>query len=149
LHGSISAQSAIEFRNGSIITVTVQESLEFDVESVVLVRLEENHIEVVPDELWPEESWVGVVHLIKGEKTILSVGDQQRIVPTSNGKEYQVGNTVEVKDKYGVVEVLSERPLSSLDAIFRAAWSRSSSRLWTVSSRLPTSWSSPPRIGRT
>jgi transitional endoplasmic reticulum ATPase len=106
----------LEFRNGSIITVTVQESLEFDVESVVLVRLEENHIEVVPDELWPEESWVGVVHLIKGEKTILSVGGQQRIVPTSDGKEYQVGNTVEVKDKYGVVEVLSERPLSSLDA---------------------------------
>jgi transitional endoplasmic reticulum ATPase len=59
----------LEFRNGSIVTVTVQESLEFDVGSVVLVRLEENqnHIELAPDELWPEESWVGVVQLVKGK----------------------------------------------------------------------------------
>jgi transitional endoplasmic reticulum ATPase len=83
---------------------------------VVLVRLEENHIEVAPDELWPEESWVGVVHLIKGAKTIVSAGGRLQIVPTRDGEEYQVGNTVEIKDEHGVVEVLSERPLSSLDA---------------------------------
>jgi len=104
------------FRNGSIVTMTVQESLEFNVGSVVLVRLEDNHIEVAPDELWPEESWVGVVHLIKGAKTILSAGGRLQIVPTRDGEEYQVGNTVEIEDEHGVVEVLSERPLSSLDA---------------------------------
>ncbi len=64
----------LEFRNGSIVTMTVQESLEFNVGSVILVRLEENHIEVAPGELWPEESWEGVVHLIKGAKTIVSAG---------------------------------------------------------------------------
>ena len=33
-----------------------------------------------------------------------------QIIPTRDSEEYHVGNTVEVKDGYGVVEVLSERP---------------------------------------
>jgi transitional endoplasmic reticulum ATPase len=39
-----------------------------------------------------------------------------QIIPTRDSEKYHVGNTVEVKDGYGVVEVLSERPLSSVDA---------------------------------
>ena len=79
----------LEFRNGSIVTMTVQESLEYNVGSVVLVRLEANHIEVAPDELWPEESWVGVVHLIKRAKTIVSAGGRLQIVLTGDDEEYQ------------------------------------------------------------
>jgi transitional endoplasmic reticulum ATPase len=96
--------------------VDVEDSSEFTEGCVVLVREKDDYAEIAPDELWPEESSVGVIHQVKEEKTVVSIGGQLRIIPNRNGTEYQVGNTVEVKEDYGIVEVLSERPLSSLDA---------------------------------
>lgn len=49
----------LEFRNGLTATVNSSNPLECEVGSIVLVRAEQNHIELAPDELWPEDSWVG------------------------------------------------------------------------------------------
>ena len=54
----------LEFGNGRFATVYRDYPFEIDVGSVVLVSDEEDYVEVAPDELWPEESWVGVVHLV-------------------------------------------------------------------------------------
>jgi transitional endoplasmic reticulum ATPase len=106
----------LELRNGQIITVDGQEPFEFDIGSVVLVRSEENHIEVAPDELWPEESWVGVVRLKLPDITVVDPGGGRwkRLV-TRDDVEYREGNTVEARDSYGVVRVLAEDPIKYVD----------------------------------
>ncbi len=112
----VSGKLYLRFRNGVFRTFEVSDPSVFRREHTVTISTEAPYnIEVVPDEVWDEESWVGVVHLMKGDKTVVSTGGRLQIVPTREDKEYRVGNTVEVKDDYGVVEVLSEEPLNPHD----------------------------------
>lgn len=109
----VSDKIYLRFRNGAFFAFDVAEASEFRKGQIVSVNLEAPYsIEVVPNEVWDEEPWVGVVHLVKGEKTVVYDGGRLQIVPTREGIEYRVGNTVQIKDDYGVVEVLSEAPLS-------------------------------------
>ena len=105
----------LDFRNGLTATVDGQEPFEFDVGSVVLIRNNENHIEKAPDELWPEESWVGVVRLKLPDTTVVDSRGQWKMLPTRTDISYREGNTVEVRDSYGVVRVLSEEPIKFVD----------------------------------
>lgn len=105
----------LRFRKGLVGTVDIPDAFRFPKGGVVTVDTEDWTIELAPDEVWEEESWVGVVRLIKGEKTVVSTGSLLRLVPTRGDTQYEVGNTAEVKDEYGVVEVLSEKPLDSSD----------------------------------
>lgn len=105
----------LRFRKGLVGTVDVFDAFRFPKGCVVTVDAEDLTIELAPDEVWEEESWVGVVRLIKGEKTVVSTGSLPHLVPTRGDTPYEVGNTVEVKDEYGVVEVLSEKPLDLSD----------------------------------
>ena len=104
----------LEFRGGQTATVDSQEPFEFDVGSVVLVRSEDNNIELAPDELWPEESWVGVIRLKLFDITVVDSRGLWKMIPT-NEVEYREGNTVEAKDSYGVIRVLSEEPIKYVD----------------------------------
>ena len=101
----------LEFRNGLVVTMDVQDPLEFNVGSVVLVRQEDDYIEVAPDELWPEESWVGVVRLKLEDTTVVDSSGHWRMLPTRTDVAYREGNTVEALDSHGVVRVLSEKPI--------------------------------------
>lgn len=106
----------LEFRNGQTATVDNYDPFDFDIGSVVLVRHEENHIELAPDELWPEESWVGVVRLKLPDMTIVdSGGGRWKTLVTRDDVAYREGNTVEARDSYGVVRVLSEEPIKYVD----------------------------------
>lgn len=109
----------LELRNGSIVTVNAQETFDFEVGSVVLVRLEENdegsYIEAAPDDLWVAEPWVGVVRLVTSDKTIVDASGHWRLVSTPDDIALRVGNTVEVQDSLGIVRVLSEKPIRYLD----------------------------------
>ena len=105
----------LDFRNGLTATVDGLEPFEFDVGSVVLIRNNENHIEKAPDELWPEESWVGVVRLKLPDTTVVDSRGQWKMLPTRTDISYREGNTVEVRDSYGVVRVLSEEPIKFVD----------------------------------
>lgn len=105
----------LELQNGKIATVDLQEPTEFDVGDVVLVQLEENRIKLASDELWQEESWVGVVRLKLPDTTVLYSDGQWKMLKTRTDVEYSEGNTVEARNNYGVVRVLSEKPIRHLD----------------------------------
>lgn len=81
----------------------------------MLVRAKENHIEVVPDELWPEESWVGVVRLKRPDTTLVDSSGHLKLLQTRSDVDYHEGNTVEARDSYSVARVLSEDPIRFLD----------------------------------
>jgi transitional endoplasmic reticulum ATPase len=110
-------QLYLEFPNGQTITVDRDEPFEeFNVGSVVLIWPEEDRIEKAPDELWPEESWAGVVRLKLPDVTVLDFGGGRwRMLVTRPDIEYRVGNTVEARDSVGVVRVLADEPIKYLD----------------------------------
>lgn len=105
----------LELRNGQIATVSSNQPLEFSVGSIVLIRAEDNHMELAPDELWSGESWVGVVRLKHTDTTIVDSNGRWRKLPTRNDVTYREGNTVEARDSYGVIRVLSEAPIKYVD----------------------------------
>lgn len=106
----------MELPTTGVVTVDSSEPLGLDVGTVVLVRAQDDHIEVVPDYVWPsrsnesDPSWVGVVVLRTPEVTVVDVGTRWQPVPT-NDVAYRVGNTVEGRDSKGVTRVLDEKPL--------------------------------------
>jgi transitional endoplasmic reticulum ATPase len=106
----------LKFENGNTATVDhPPEDLEFDVGSVLLVRPEDNYLELAPKELWPEKSWVGVVRIKLNDVTIIDSRGNWIKVPNNNEITYEEGNTVEVKDSIGVIRVLSKKPLKYID----------------------------------
>ena len=105
----------LEFPSGQSATVDRSDQpFEWPVGSVVLVRAQDNHIELAPDAVWPEESWVGVVRLRLDDVTVVDSSGRLRLIAT-NALEYRVGNTVEGRDADGVVRVLDEKPIRYLD----------------------------------
>ena len=106
---------SVQFTNGNINIINVGEEVsEYEVGSVVSVD-EQYNVELAPNELWPEESWVGIVRLKKPDITVIDSRNHWRMLPTHNDVTYREGNTVEVRDSCGVVRVLSEKPIKSLD----------------------------------
>lgn len=105
----------LEFPNRLTVTVDGTDLNMFRVGSVVLVCPEDNHIEIAPSELWPEDSWVGIVHIKLPDKSIVESSGSWRIIPTRDDVEYSKGNTVEVRTDHGVINVLSEKPLKYFD----------------------------------
>ena len=71
--------------------------------------------EKMPRNAWPDQLWVGVVRIKSKDITVITVGGQSRKVPTVTDVEYEVGNTVEAGDVQGVVQVLSNTPISLID----------------------------------
>ena len=84
---------------------------------VVVIDQENGSIELAPEMVWEELSWLGVVRLKTDTDTVISEGSLLRLVPTREDPEYEVGNTVKVRDDFGVVEVLSEESVDSLDSL--------------------------------
>ena len=98
-------------------TQTGPDTLCFSVGDVILVDVEggEVPIQKVPDCLWPDFFWIGVVRLKLDDITVIESGNRLRKVTTKLTPEYEVDNTVEASDFEGVVRVLSEQPVKSFD----------------------------------
>ena len=108
----------VEFQNGKTASIDGENPFNFEVGSVVLISLEEGNTQIdhAPDELWPEESWVGVVRLKLKDITVLdSGGGHWRIVNTSTLVDYKEQNTVEVKDSVGIIRMLAKEPIKYID----------------------------------
>lgn len=105
----------LEFRNGKTATVDSSEYLNFEVGSVVFVRDADNYIEKAPDDLWPTDSWVGIIRLKLDDITIVDSGGRWKIVDTNCDIAYEEGNTVELKDSCGIIRVLSDKPIKYID----------------------------------
>jgi transitional endoplasmic reticulum ATPase len=106
----------LDLRNGSNATVDGTEPFEFSPGSVVFLRTEDNHIEAAPADVWPEETWVGVVRLTLSDATVVDSGGRWRKVPNHGSVSHSVGNTVEVQDSRGIIRVLSETAIRFIDA---------------------------------
>jgi transitional endoplasmic reticulum ATPase len=105
----------LELRSGLIATVTGTDLPEVSAGDVVLLRYDPHHIELAPQELWPEESWVGVVRLKLDDVTVVAdPNGRLRKLRTRADIPYREGNTVEATDSE-VIRVLSEEPIKYLD----------------------------------
>lgn len=100
---------SIELRNGHILPVTASSPSGLSVADVVLVR--DNTLVRAPDELWVEQTWVGVVKIKGPDRTVVDGAGRWQLVPTAGAVDYAVGNTVEVSDSLGVVAVLHRDPI--------------------------------------
>jgi transitional endoplasmic reticulum ATPase len=104
----------VEFRNGLVGTVAVEEPLAgVDVGSIVSIN--DDRVDPAPHELWPEETWVGVVRLRLNDVTIVDQSGRLRLVESTTAIDYSERNTVEVSDFRGIVRVLSKDPIRFLD----------------------------------
>ena len=94
-----------------------QQDKEYDIGDVLLVVNEDGRqrAEKMPRSTWPDQLWIGVVRIKSEDITVITVGGQNRKVPTITDVEYEVGNTVEAGDVQGVVRVLSNTPISLID----------------------------------
>lgn len=106
----------LELRNGQTATLNSDDPVDWGVGSVLLMTRdgERTSVDRVPTDLWPEESWVGVVRLHLDDCLVVETSGQLRKV-TTRGAECKIGNTVEVRDSAGVVRVLSEDSVRPLD----------------------------------
>jgi hypothetical protein len=84
---------------------------------VVVIDQDAGHVERAADEVWDELSWLGVVRIKTDTDTIISEGSLLRLVPTREYPDSEVGNTVKVRDDFGVVAVLSTEPVDALDSL--------------------------------
>lgn len=103
----------IEFRNGHLATAHADQPTALSVGHVVVVR--DGEIERACDELWIEQTWVGVVKVKRPDRSVIDGAGRWLLVPTNSTVEYSVGNTVEVRDSVGVTEVLHPDPIRLVD----------------------------------
>lgn len=103
----------LEFRNGQ--SGTARSDSPFDIPPGSVVLVQPDRIDVAPKEVWPEESWVGVIRLKLPDLMVVDTGGRLRITPPPEDIECGVGYTVEARDTLGVVRVLSENPIRFLD----------------------------------
>ena len=93
---------------------TSNDPMESTVGDVVIVR--DHALELLADELWVEQTWVGVVKIKKPDRTVIDAGGRWQLLPTNQGVGYSVGNTVEVNDSEGS---------SRFFTLIRSGWSTS------------------------
>jgi transitional endoplasmic reticulum ATPase len=106
-------QLSLEYRSGLFASVSSSSPFEIDVDDVVLVR--DTSLETAPSDLWTDETWVGVVRIKSDDVTVVDASGRWRTIPHAAEVEYAVGNTVEVREGFGVVRVLQEEPIKYLD----------------------------------
>jgi transitional endoplasmic reticulum ATPase len=104
----------IRMRNGAWAWATSQDQeFEGDVGDVVLVA--DNSYRVVAEELWKEDTFIGVVRLKEDDVTVLDMGNRLDTFPTNNAIDFEVDNTVQASESLGVIRVLSTEALPPLD----------------------------------
>ena len=106
----------MEFRNG--VSASFDEvAMECAVGDVFLVSgdSQDPEFEEVPSSSWPEEVWVGIVKLKKTDITIIDSSHILRHFPTTDNPCYEIGNTVLAGKIQGVIRVVSETPIQSMD----------------------------------
>lgn len=76
----------VEFRNGQTATLNSDDPVDWDAGNVLLLTRDgaRTSFERVPAELWPEESWVGVVRLHLTDVIVIDTSGRLRLVPTSD-----------------------------------------------------------------
>jgi transitional endoplasmic reticulum ATPase len=91
------------------------EPTSLEIGDLIFVEQEENQIDPAPAGLWVDDRWIGVVRLITDDLTVVTdnLGHLRRFA-TRPEPAVEEGNTVECDDA-GVLKVLGERPVRTLD----------------------------------
>ncbi|GAB2670776.1 AAA family ATPase [Kribbella swartbergensis] len=105
----------VELRNGTVLPCGVDDTDEFALGEIVLVGVQSMTVEKAPEEIWPEEPWIGIVRLVLKDEAVIAIGDRPRTFPLPPGLKLKAGNTVEGTDSRGVVRVLSETPIRQIE----------------------------------
>ncbi len=106
----------VQLRRGTYRILTGLDTSELYEGCVVLIGEETGSVQLGPDSLWEEPSWTGVVLHKTDTDTIVSEGSLLRRVPTRD-LNYEKGNTVEAKEGFGVVKVVSKETVDSYDSL--------------------------------
>ena len=94
----------IELRNGLTATCTSEQPFEFTHGDVVFVDLDSNSVEKAPNDVWPEDSWVGVVRLLLPDRVVIDIGGRLRILSRAGYPDLREGNTIEGRDSAGITQ---------------------------------------------
>src|SRR4051794_14861125 len=105
-------QLYVQYRSGMTATVGLPDYIGAEVGDTVLVS--DNAVSIAPDEVWPQESWVGVVRKQLGETALVAGRGDVKVVDT-NEVHCEEGHTVEVADFVGIIRTLANHPISYLD----------------------------------
>jgi transitional endoplasmic reticulum ATPase len=100
--------------NGSTARFSLGDQTDLRRGDVVLVGQESWHR--APDEVWPDDSSVGVVRKILDDGVALEGGAGIRIIKGIPSVDVEIGFTVEFNDIDGIIRVVSESPLRYRDA---------------------------------
>lgn len=102
-----------DLRNGLAASASALEPFDLEIGDIVFVT--DDQIVRAPRELWPEDTWVGVVRLRLEDVALVDQSGRLRLVPAESEVAYAEQNTVEVSDAYGIIRVLSKDPIRFLD----------------------------------
>lgn len=106
----------IEFRGGLQATADrVDEPFDLSIGDVVAID-GNNEIRLLPNEVWPEESSIGVVKLLFDDEALVEIGGRLKL-SQHNAVGCKVGNTIELQESTGIIRVLSEKPVRYLDLL--------------------------------
>ena len=110
------ARVYIEYKNG-ITGWFDQPTPEFKRGDVLLIANGERGSTpyVIPNDVWPDNVWVGVVKIKLEDITVIEANGRLRTVPTNDRVDYKLDNTVQANDLDGVVRVLSEKAIKYID----------------------------------
>jgi transitional endoplasmic reticulum ATPase len=105
----------LELRSGLTATFTSGSPVNLCVGDVVFINSEGNNVELAPRELWREETWIGVVRLLKADRIVVDVSGRLRVWPRPSILDLKEGNTVEGLDSLGITGILSDKPVRYID----------------------------------
>lgn len=103
-----------EFKNGTTANFTSEQTLDLSEGDVILISLDGKSYTKATKELWPNESWIGIVKLHNDKRTLVDISGRFKEVDVPEGIELRVGNTVKGQDSQ-VNEVVSEEPIRYID----------------------------------
>ena len=106
----------IEYRNGTVGSFNPPEG-NFQCGDILLIATHESNASIhkIPTSAWPDFHWIGVVKIKLPDITVIDGNGRFRTVPTNQGLDYKVDNTVLACEMEGVVRVLSEKPIKYID----------------------------------
>jgi transitional endoplasmic reticulum ATPase len=105
----------LDLRNGQSVTYTPARSVDLKRGDVVFIDMDDGDIEPAPKELWPDETWIGVVRLLLSNEVVVDVGGNLKKVVRPNGIDIHEGNTVEGLTPEGIIRILADKPVRYLD----------------------------------
>ena len=105
----------LELPNRNIVTVDRDSPFDLERGVVLLVREDDNYLELVSDDCWPNSSWVGIVKKKLPDGTIIDANGILRFVSQISVDAHEEGNTVLCDDLHGIVEVLCKDPVQRFE----------------------------------